>query len=234
MEQILDGLCRDEEDRMVLALVRYIREKGMTPGDKLPSIRMFAVELGVSQSQIRSGCLRAAAMGLIKIVPRSGCYMADVGLSSIIGPFALLFEAMYLNVQPPLMDLYELKTTLERGISKRVAAIRTIEDLAEMKSLLDKMNEVTEQVDMVRLDEAFHDKLASSTRNPLFVSLMRVIHSMLRQSRLSYPDFVSEFPQSRKDHRALYEALRDQDALKAADIAEQHSNRRKDLLMKNL
>jgi len=233
MDQVLESLCRDEEDRMVLMLVRYIREKGMKPGDKLPSIRTFSTELGVSQSQVRSGCLRAAAMGVLNIVPRSGCYLADVSLSGIIGPFTLLFEAMYMNVQPPLMDLYELKTTLERGISKRVAAIRTIEDLAELKQLLDAMETVTEHTEMVRLDEAFHEKLANSTRNPLFISLMRVIHSMLRHSRLSYPDFVSEFPQSRKDHRALYEALRDQNALKAADIAEQHSNRRKLLLVKN-
>ena len=233
MDQVLDGLCRDEEDRMVLALVRYIREKGMKPGDKLPSIRTFATELGVSQSQVRSGCLRAAAMGVLKIVPRSGCYLADVTLSGIIGPFTLLFEAMYMNVQPPLIDLYELKTTLERGIAKRVATIRTIEDLAELKKLLDAMETATGHAEMVRLDEAFHEKLASSTRNPLFFSLMQVIHSMLRQSRLSYSDFVSEFPQSRMDHRALYEALRDQDALKAGDIAEQHSNRRKLLLVKN-
>ena len=233
MDQLLDGLCRDEEDRMVLSLVRYIRKQGMKPGDKLPSFRTFANDLGVSQSQIRSGCLRAASMGLIKIVPRSGCYLAEVTPSGIIGPFALLFEAMYMNVQPPLLDLYELKTTLERGIAKRVATIRTIEDLAELKGLLETMDSVAEQAEMVRLDEAFHDKLASCSRNPLFLSLMRVIHSMLRQSRLSYPDFVSEFPQSRKDHKALYEALRVQDPINAADIAEQHSNRRKVLLVKN-
>lgn len=101
MDQVLDSLCRDEEDRMVLTLVGYIRKKGMKPGDKLPSIRTFANELGVSQSQVRSGFLRAAAMGVLKIVPRSGCYLADVSLSSIIGPFTLLFEAMYMNVQPP-------------------------------------------------------------------------------------------------------------------------------------
>ncbi|MDX9985384.1 hypothetical protein, partial [Sphaerochaeta sp.] len=63
MDLVLESLCRDEEDRMVLMLVRYIREKGMKPGDKLPSIRTFSTELGVSQSQVRSGCLRAAAMG---------------------------------------------------------------------------------------------------------------------------------------------------------------------------
>ena len=226
MDEVIDGLCRDEEDRMVFSLVRYIREKGLQPGDKLPSIRTFANELNVSQSQIRSGCLRAAAMGLIKILPRSGCYVADMGLSNILGPFALLFEAMYMNVEPPLFDLYELKTTLERGIAKRAANIRTIEDLAEMKKILDQMETATEHAEMVRLDEAYHAKLANASRNALFFSLITVIHSMLRQARLHYADFVSEFPQSRKDHRDLYEAIRDQDSLRAADIAEQHSNRR--------
>lgn len=226
MEASYEGLCRDEEDRMVFALVKYIREKKLKSGDKLPSIRTFSQELELSQSQIRSGFMRAAALGLIKVVPRSGCYVADMGLSTLIGPFALLFEAMYTDVQPPLFDLYELKTTLERGISKRVAKIRTIENLAELKIILGMMDRATEHPEMVRLDEMFHNKLAECSRNPLFFSLISVIHSMLRESRLHYADFVTEFPQSRMDHRDLYEAIKAQDDLLAASIAERHSNRR--------
>ena len=230
MDEILMGMCRDEEDKMVFSLVRYIRTKGLKAGDKLPSIRTFSLELELSQSQVRSGLMRAAAMGLIKILPRSGCYVADMGLSAIIGPFALLFEAMYMNVQPPLFDLYELKTTLERGISKRVAKIRTVEDLAEIKIIIDAMDSATEQIDMIRLDEQFHNKLAESSRNPLFFSLINVIHSMLRESRMRYSDFVSEFPQSIKDHKDLYEALKSQNEVLAGEIAERHSNRRKERL----
>lgn len=233
MEPILEGLCRDEEDRMVFALVRYIREKKLKSGDKLPSIRTFAQELEVSQSQIRSGFMRSEALGLIKIVPRSGSYVAEMGLSNLIGPITLLFEAMYTDVNPPLFDLYDLKTTLERSISKRVAKIRTIEDLAELKQILDLMDNATEHEQMVDVDEKFHNKLAISSRNPLFYSLISVIHSMLRESRLHYPDFVTEFPQSRKDHRELYEAIKVQDELLAGDIAERHSNRRKIRLSMN-
>lgn len=233
MKQVLDGLCRDEEDRMVFALVSFIREKKLKSGDKLPSIRTFSQEFDLSQSQVRSGLMRASALGLIKIVPRSGCYVADLGLSNLIGPFALLFEAMYTDEQPPLFDLYELKTTLEMGISKRVAKIRTIEDLADLKRILDLMDGATEHTEMVRLDEIFHNKLAESSRNPLFFSLISVIHSMLRESRLHYLDFVSEFPQSRQEHRQLYEAIKNKDDLLASDIAERHSNRRKNILVMN-
>jgi len=233
MEPMLEGLCRDETDRMVFALVRYIRERKLKSGDKLPSIRTFAEDFAVSQSQIRSGFMRCEALGLIKIVPRSGSYVAEMGLSNLIGPITLLFEAMYTDVNPPLFDLYDLKTTLERGISKRVAKIRTIEDLAELKLILDLMDDATEHEQMVDLDEKFHNKLALSSRNPLFFSLIKVIHSMLRESRMHYPDFVSEFPQSRKDHRELYEAIKAQDELAAGDIAERHSNRRKVRLSMN-
>ena len=218
---------------MVFALVRYIRENKLKSGDKLPSIRTFAQEFDVSQSQIRSGFMRSEALGLIKIVPRSGSYVAEMGLSNLIGPITLLFEAMYTDVHPPLFDLYDLKTTLERGISKRVAKIRTIEDLAEMKQILDMMDEATEHEQMVDVDEKFHNKLAISSRNPLYLSLISVIHSMLRTSRMQYPDFVTEFPQSRKDHRELYEAIKVQDELAAGDIAERHSNRRKVKLSMN-
>ncbi|QEN09468.1 FadR family transcriptional regulator [Oceanispirochaeta crateris] len=226
MDDILMAMCRDEDDKMVLTLVSYIRTKGLKAGDKLPSIRSFASELNLSQSQVRSGFMRASALGLIKIVPRSGCYMANLGISELIGPFALLFEALYMNVQLPLFDLYELKTTLERGISKRVAKIRTIEELAQLKAIIDSMDKVSEQSEMVLLDEQFHNKLAECSRNPLFYSIINVIHSMLRESRMKYSDFVSEFPQSIKDHKDLYEALKEQDELLSGKIAERHSNRR--------
>jgi len=114
-----------------------------------------------------------------------------------------------------------------------VAKIRTIEDLAELKQILDLMDEATEHEQMVDLDEKFHNKLANSSRNPLFFSLIRVIHSMLREARMHYSDFVTEFPQSLKDHRELYEAIKAQDELAAGDIAERHSNRRKIRLSMN-
>lgn len=231
MEELLNALCRDDEDRLVFSLVRYIREKKLKAGDKLPSIRTFAMDFDVSQSQIRSGLMRAAALGLVNIVPRSGCYVSDLRLSNIVGPFALLFEAMYMNERPPLLDLYDLKTTLERGISKRVAKVRTIEDLSVLKGIVDSMDVVDKLEDMILIDEEFHNKLAEFSRNPLFYSLIRIIHSMLRESRLHYRDYVSEYPQSRKDHQELYQAIKNQDELLAGAIAERHSNRRKERLV---
>ena len=230
----VESLFKDESDKVVFSLVKEIKEDNLAPGDKISSIRTYSEKLGLTQSKIRSGLMKAEAIGLIKIVPRSGCFVSEIDISNMIDIFVLLFEAMYMNEQSPLFELYELKTSLERGISKRVARIRTIEDLAELKQILDSMDETNELSEMVRLDELFHNKLATSSRNTLFISLIKVIHAMLRESRLNYDDYVSEFPQSRDEHHKLFEAIKEQNEEFAGELAEKHSNRRKEILSKRV
>ena len=228
-----NSFFNNNEDKFVFRLIRFIKEEHLVSGDKLPSIRSFADDMDLSQSQVRSGIMRAAALGIVEMRSRSGCYVSDLNLTNLVSTFSLLFEAMYMNEDNPLIEIYDLKTTLERSIAKRVARIRTVEDLVELKRILDMMDKADNQPEMVRLDEMYHNKLAEISRNSLYYSLINIIHSLLRESRLHYSNFVSEFPTSLMQHEELYQAIKEQDEEAAAGVAETHSNRRKHLIIEN-
>ncbi|WP_319416020.1 FCD domain-containing protein [Marispirochaeta aestuarii] len=234
VNEIYSGLLNSSEDRIVFQLIKYVREHGYKEGDKLPSIRSFSEIFGISQSQTRSGVMKAAALGVVRMVPRSGIFLESFSFTHLVNTFSLLFEAMYINKQPPLIDLYDLKTTLDRGIAKRVARVRTIEELIELKQILDEMNSLKEKEEMVEADELFHNKLAAISRNQLFHSLIVIIQRMLHGSRMQYDDYVESYPQIIKDHQSLFEAIKNQDEEKSALLAEKHSNRRKVKLSQNL
>ncbi len=231
MDVVPNGFFNNQEDKFIFHLVRFIRSHNLSSGDKLPSIRDFSQEMDISQSQVRSGIMKASALGLVEMRSRSGCYVAKMDLTTLISTFSLLFEASSMNSAHPLFELYELKTTLERGIMKRVAKIRTIEEMVELKQIIDSMDSAETQEDMIRIDEQFHSKIAQISRNSLYYSLINVIQAMLRETRLLYTDYIAEWEQAVKDHKVMFDAIRDQDEDRAAHLAEILSNRRKDLII---
>ncbi len=231
MEAIPNGFFDNQEDKFIFHLVRFIRHHNLSSGEKLPSIRDFSEEMDISQSQVRSGIMKASALGLVEMRSRSGCYVSHMDLTKLVSTFSLLFEASSMSSDHPLLELYELKTTLERGVLKRVAQVRTIEEMVELKRIIDSMDGAETQEEMIRIDEQFHSKLAQISRNSLYYSLINVIQAMLRENRLVYTDYVSEWKQSVEDHRIMFEAVKKQDTEAAAELAESLSNRRKDIII---
>jgi|GEM_PF-1431619 len=228
----LDQLNQSENDQFVITLIRYIKDKGLQPGDQLPSIRTMADEMHLTQSQIRSGFLRAEALGFISIQPRSGCYVKGIGLEKLTLLFGLFFTASYTG-KTPLLDLYEVKTALEDGIVKKVVEIRTDSELYGLREIIEKQEKATSLEEMVSLDEAFHNYLAKMSRVELYEYLVSIIQSLLREPRMHFDDYVESFPTIIKDHWAIYEAIKNKDGEKAYESMDIHSNRRRVKLLKN-
>jgi len=129
-----DGIKRSPEDIVIVKLIRYINENNLREGDKLPSIREFSTLWEMGQSQIRSGMIKASALGVISMESRSGSYVREFDFSEVISIFALLFEESFSKYHPRLLDLYDLKTVLECGIVKKAVKVVTPEDLYQAEA----------------------------------------------------------------------------------------------------
>lgn len=224
---------KSDEDQLLFTLISYLSKKGFHVGDKLPGIRTLSEEMHLSQSQIRSTLLRAEAMGAIKIQPRSGCYLKSFEMGTLESVLRFLFLAYNGSLDLPLLDIYEVKTFLERGISKRVATIRTAEELLKLKDIIKRQEKAKELLEMINLDEEFHNYLASLSRNSFAAALISVIQSILHEERIKFTDYIDSYPQIIEDHWKLYESIRDKKEDEAAKNAEIHSNRRKEKLIGN-
>src|SRR4051812_7756966 len=139
-------------------LRRMILTGRRKPGERLIEDRL-SVELGVSRVPIREALRTLAAEGLVDLPPRRGASVAAV--SSEVA-----------------RDLVEVRATLE-GLNARLAARHHEKAIvAELKQVLadgDKAARTGNVDDLVRLNSAFHDKLAEAGRNSILWDIMRTL-----------------------------------------------------------
>lgn len=226
----MDENVVSQEDSLLQELIKHISKHGLSVGDKLPSIRTLAESFGCTQSQVRSTLLRAEALGLITIHPRSGCYVKSLSLGSMLQTFCLIFGSIGTD-QMSLVELYDVKTALETAIVKDVALIRTESELLNMKNIIQQQEKAISKEEMISLDEKFHLYLATVSRNTFFYSLLSVILSMLHEARMGFNDYTSNYDEVIADHKQIYEAVKAKDENKAYEFARVHANRRKNRLL---
>ena len=218
------------ENKLMKDLLAFIRENNLKSGDKLPPIRVLSEHFNTTQSQMRTALLRLEALGVLMIQPRSGCYVKNISLDSMLQTFCLLFETAMTN-EMSLIELYDLKTAIESTIAKQVALIRTEGELLSIKSILQQQEEAADRDERVALDEKYHLHLAQISRNPFFYAILSAIQSILRNARREYPDYDDMYEQIVSDHNKIYIAIKERNENDAYYYASIHSNRRKDRLL---
>ncbi len=129
-------------------LVRKVTRLELAPGDVLVEKNLMA-ELGIGRTPIREALQRLATEGLVQHLPNRGTLVSDIGAA---------------NVQ----SIYEFRSLIE-GETARLAATRATEDdIAELQSLDEKLNQATEGGDIddfVALDRRFHEVLSRASKN---------------------------------------------------------------------
>ncbi len=229
-----DQLFSSEEDRFLFYLIQYIKNKNLQPGVKLPSIRKLSTEMNISSSQIRSGFLKANSLGIITMIPRSGCFVSKFDFGSILNILTIIYTSFYLNENNthPLIEIYDLKTILEIGATKTAVSRCTPEELLVIKGCVDKIKTVSNVEEMIAQDEEFHNTIALYSRNSLVLSLTTLIQQLIRKSRLEDSEYFSALEQVITDHETIYNAIKDKNQELAISLAEVHSDRKKNRLMK--
>ena len=173
------------------------------PGERLVEDKLSA-ELGVSRVPIREALRTLAAEGLVDLPPRRGASVAQ--LSPAIAH-----------------DLVKVRATLE-GLNARLAA-RHHEPaiVTELHQVLTEGNAAAQSGnvdDLVRLNGAFHDKLAQAGRNSILWDIMRTL-----RERTSLVFAANTNRRSREDweeHSRILAAVIDGDEELAALLATRH------------
>ena len=173
------------------------------PGDRLVEDKLSS-ELGVSRVPIREALRTLAAEGLVDIPPRRGASVAAVS-------------------PDVARDLVEVRATLE-GLNARLAA-RHHENaiVAQLRAVLAEGNLAAHSGnadDLVRLNGAFHDKLAEAGRNSILWDIMRTLRE--RTALVFAANTARRSQQDWDEHARILEAVIDGDEELAALLATRH------------
>ena len=176
------------------------------PGERLVEDRLSA-ELGVSRVPIREALRLLAAEGLVEVKPRRGASV--VKFSSEVAK-----------------DLIEVRAMLE-GLNARLAARHHQPAIiTELRQVLSEGNAAAQSRnldDLVRLNGAFHDKLAEAGRNSILWDIMRTLRE--RTSLVFAANTTGRARQDWDEHSRILAAVIEGDEELASLLATRHVHR---------
>jgi len=196
----------------VVAYVRdLIERKRLRPGDRLPSERELATQIGVSRPTLRMGLHALAAMGCVQSRHGSGTFIRE-------GPPALGSEP--LSLLAALHDftpeqMYEARRILEVGAAGLAAECATAELVAslaeEVVSLFASMDDPQR---FLFHDINFHRAVAAASGNPIIAAVVEMVSALYYEQRRVTAAQASDHDlrDAAESHRDIYQAIRARDA----------------------
>jgi len=212
-------------DVVAADLEARILEGSLKPGDRLPSERDLAVELGVSRPALREAIQRLASKGLL--ITRHG--VPTMVTDRLEATFAEPWQEM-LKGHPKLhSDMLEFRDMLEGQAASFAAERATDADIARIDAAFAALESTYASDDLkanIDRDVAFHQAIAEASHNAMIghltASLLRVIHGHVAGNLVYLHARPPQWDQVRAQHRAIWEAIRAHDAQAASRAARTH------------
>jgi GntR family transcriptional regulator, transcriptional repressor for pyruvate dehydrogenase complex len=166
-------------------LIAFIEAENIQPGTLLPPETRLAADFGVSRPVIREALKSLEGKGIIEVMSGKGAVVRPLDGQ----PLRLFFQRALQIEREAIIDLIELRRTIEIQSASLAAQRRTAEELAQLADIVAEMRRNLHTPDIyVALDGAFHQLVASMTRNAmvyhLVVTMREAIGETLHESLL--------------------------------------------------
>lgn len=198
---------------IVTQLLLLIREKELRPGDKLPPERELAVMMGVSRPSLREALRTLSFMHVVELRHGSGSYISTLEPETLVEHLDFVFaldDSTYLQ-------LFETRKVLEPGICALAAQRITDEQLAQLDACVERsISDLNDFDRYFQADIDLHEIITLAAQNPLLRRFMTSIHRLGHASRRRTAVLPGIIQQTRLDHMAIIQALRDHDPLAAS------------------
>jgi DNA-binding GntR family transcriptional regulator len=184
----------------------------LRPGERINE-KELAKSLNVSRTPLRAALNRLASEGFLRSVFNRGFYCRSLEIQEVF-------------------DLYELRCETEISALRLACQRATDDQIAEFERLVEtrfSKFEGMKTVDIVRVDEEFHEGLAGLSGNAEIVHLIQSINARIRFVR--WVDMERRVAGFDNDHNEVVAALRARDAATGEKILRRHISRRVDQIV---
>lgn len=212
-------------DSIANQLEKRVLEGSLKPGDRLPSERVFAMELGVSRPSLREAMHKLVSKGLLTTRHGGGTFVTDRLQSHFADPWQDMLKG-----NPALhVDLLEFRQMLEGEAAMLAADRATDVDISRLDGAYASLEDAyTRDVlpDCIDTDVAFHQVIAESSHNLLIAqltaSLMKVIEGHVSTNLMHLHTRPQRWQALRKQHHAIWLAIREHNPEQAGLAAKAH------------
>ena len=213
---------KEIQNSIISKIKELINYKNLEPGDKLPSERMLSEKFGVSRGNVRDAIQKLEFYGLLKSIPQSGTFVANIGVVAMNG---MIDDILRLDTQS-FKSLVETRIVLELKTVKCAAVRRSEDDLKMIKAALDAYEEkVLSGKDAVQEDLLFHLAIARASGNATMNMFMLTITPQIIMDFEKYHVCDAPLDSGRiEEHLEIYEAIKNQNPDLAQQKMKNHFN----------
>ena len=166
---IINNEVQESQKEIINRLRDLINQKNLEPGDKLPSERSLAEKFNVSRNNLRIALQTLEYYGLVKSIPQSGTFIAEIGIIALNG----MIEDILRLSTPSFRALVETRINLELEGVKWAAFRRSDADINNMENALANYSDkVIRGEEAVQEDLLFHLAIATASGNAMLNSFM--------------------------------------------------------------
>ena len=210
-------------DEIVDQVKALIKTGKLQPGEQLPAERAFADLLGVGRPTLREALIHLEALGIVEIRKRQGVFVKNIGSSLVSDPLRQVFKEDC-GMMP---YLYEIRKDIEIAAARLAAQRRTDDDLSAIFDPIRRMENNLEYGKFSILDDInFHMAIARATHNFLRVHITKhlfdVSNEFLERVRTRLGREPEDLSGIVKQHRCVFEAIRDKDVQRAGAEMGEH------------
>ena len=212
-------------DEVAAQMENLILEGVLRVGDKLPGERDLAEQFGVSRPILRSAIKNLEAREMLVTRHGGGTFVADV-IGDVFSETMLELIADH----PKATDDYlEYRRDVE-AIAARYAAQRATDDdkalLTEIMQRMEAAHSKADTTEEAAIDIDFHQAICECAHNVILMHTLRSCYRLLSNGAFFSRSLVYGFPGARtkllQQHNAIYQAIMDGDADRAAKAAAVH------------
>jgi len=213
--------------RTVLARIEGdLLDGTLGPGDRLPSERDLAADLGVGRSSVREALRVLEVMGLIRTATGSGPQAGAIVIAAPSGGMSTLLRLQVAAQGFPLADVVQTRLVLEDAVAARLS-VDPSRDLSGVRGILNAMDadDLTAPEFLV-LDAELHYALAEASGNTVITAMMAglrtAIESYVLEGSARIDDWDAMASHLRAEHHDIVDAIETGRTDAARDLIRAH------------
>jgi DNA-binding FadR family transcriptional regulator len=191
-------------DKVITALIEYIKKNNLKPNDKLPSQSDLCKLFGVGNTSMREALVILQALGVIRSQHGMGWYIGDFNVINSLQVIAPLIQ----NFSDADSDaIMQTRLLLEPGITRLAAQHITEKGLQQLNHAFKRMQETASDPFLSEFreqDRIFHLALSRECGNPV----LRLLGTLLTGLFFSQVYPSGEFEETVKHHQNILEAVK--------------------------
>jgi len=185
-------------------LMDDIRQGVWRPGDKLPTERQLAANLGLSRSAIREALRALEILGLIQVRQGSGVFVSSLSAEQLLTPLRFFISLDAGNIEA----LFEARINLEATVAGLAAERASEEELAQIRAALKSPSgRIGEIEPFLEADVYFHQLIAKAAHNAILERIVSSLSVLGRASREITAHVPGVVETSARDHQLILSAL---------------------------